>query len=367
MATPRIRVGLIGANPGYGWGSRAHVPAIRALPELELVAVCTSKSETAEAAAQQFGVAKAYSDYHEMVRDEDIDLVNIAVRVPLHYPMAMAALQAGKHVFCEWPLALNSEQATDLASLARARNLRHGVDVQARGAPAIMRFRELVQEGYLGQPLTFNMSMFLPGALLPRRTRPTWGIRKEDGGTALTIAGGHAIDILGWCLGEIEALCADVRTLVPRIRVTETGEEIETTSADTVSFVARLRSGAVGVTHISNAARPGRGWRLEVYGSQGSLMVTTPGMIEMSPAHLVGAQGGEREMKDIPIPPRLTLVSGQDPESMGFQVAQLLRPLAQAIRDGRDIEPNFDDATRLHRLLEAIQASSDRREWISLA
>lgn len=366
MATEKIRVGLIGANPDYGWGSRAHIPAIRALPELELVAVCTSSQETAEAAAQHFGAPKAYGDYNQMVQDEDIDLVNVAVRVPLHYPMAMAALRAGRHVFCEWPLGRNAEEAVEMAALARERGLRNMVDLQSRGSPPIIRFKELVEEGYLGQPLTFNMSMLLPGALLPRRTRPAWGIRREDGGGALAIAGGHSIDILCWCLGEVEALNADVRTLVPRARISDTGEEIEITSPDTVSFLARLRSGAVGVVHISNAARPGRGWSMEAYGTEGALRVTTPGMIEMSPARLVGAQGREREMVEIPVSERLTWVSGLDPESMGFHVAQLLRPLAPAIRDGRDVEPSFDDAVRLHRLLETIQASSDRRAWVSL-
>ena len=104
MAEDKIRVGLIGANAHSGWSMRAHLPALRAMPDYELTAVCTSRPETAAESAAHYGARLAFHDYHMMVRHPDIDLVSVSVRVPLHHDMVMAALHAGKHVYCEWPL-----------------------------------------------------------------------------------------------------------------------------------------------------------------------------------------------------------------------------------------------------------------------
>ena len=98
MAEDKIRVGIIGANAHYGWSMRAHLPALRALPDYELTAVCTSRPETAAESAVHYGARLAFHDYHAMVRHPDIDLVSVSVRVPLHHDMVMAALHAGKHV-----------------------------------------------------------------------------------------------------------------------------------------------------------------------------------------------------------------------------------------------------------------------------
>src|SRR5690348_16990809 len=107
----RIRVGIVGASARRGFAAIAHVPALQALPEFEFVAVCTSRQESAEMAARHYGVPLAFSDPRKMVEHPDIDLVTVSVKVPDHYPPVMAALDAKKHVYCEWPLGRNTEEA----------------------------------------------------------------------------------------------------------------------------------------------------------------------------------------------------------------------------------------------------------------
>lgn len=365
MPGDKLRVGLIGANVNHGWGSTAHIPAIRALPELELVAICTSRPETAKEAAEHFGVPKAFHDYREMVRDKDIDLVSIATRVEFHHPMAMAALNAGKHVFCEWPLALNTRQAQEMVALAQAKGVRHGVGLQARCSPSVIRFKELMEEGYLGQPLTFRMSALGHLALRPVPSRARWITRREQGGTALTIGGGHSLDILNWCLGGAEALSAQVTTAIGRTRFVDTGEEVEVTSPDNVAVIFRMVNGAAGVAQISNTAWYGGGWRQEAFGAEGRLTLASRGMAQGA-STLSGARSAEREAVELEIPGRLSWVPEMEPAAAAFNTAQLLRKLARGILDGNDIEPNFQDGVRLHRLLEAIQTSSDKRAWVTL-
>src|ERR1700680_2022457 len=118
MATEKIRVGIIGANVRNGWGRDAHLPALSALPEFEITAVSTSRQETADETAKHFGIPHAFADPYKMVQHPDVDLVSICVRVPSHHQLGMAALNAGKHLYCEWPLAATTEQAQQMRDLA---------------------------------------------------------------------------------------------------------------------------------------------------------------------------------------------------------------------------------------------------------
>jgi predicted dehydrogenase len=118
MATEKIRVGIIGANMRNGWARDAHIPALSALPEFEITAVSTSRQETADETARHFEIPHSFADPYKMVQHPDVDLVSICVRVPFHHQLGMAALNAGKHLYCEWPLAATTEQAHQMRDLA---------------------------------------------------------------------------------------------------------------------------------------------------------------------------------------------------------------------------------------------------------
>ena len=100
MPEKPLRIGIVGASPTLGWARHSHLPAIRALPEYEMAAVCTARLESAETAARQFEAPRAYWDYKELVRDPEIDVVVVTVRAPFHHEIVMAALEHGKHVYC---------------------------------------------------------------------------------------------------------------------------------------------------------------------------------------------------------------------------------------------------------------------------
>ena len=137
MTTEKIRVGIIGASMRSGWGRDAHIPALSALPEFEITAVSTSRQQTADETAKHFGIPHAFADPYKMVQHPDVDLVSICVRVPFHHQLGMAALNAGKHLYCEWPLAATTEQAQQMRDLAVRKGVRHMVGLQARGAPRV--------------------------------------------------------------------------------------------------------------------------------------------------------------------------------------------------------------------------------------
>src|SRR5689334_14858181 len=112
--TAKIRVGIVGATVtpgGSGWGANAHVPALKALPDFELKAVCTAHEETAAASKEAFGTELAFHDFEEMIAHPEIDLIAVVVRVPGHHRLVMSALEAGKGVYCEWPLGADLAEA----------------------------------------------------------------------------------------------------------------------------------------------------------------------------------------------------------------------------------------------------------------
>src|SRR5438094_1965599 len=145
----KIRLGLIGASVRGTWSSRSHLPAVRASADVELTAVCTTRADSAEAARQAYGARLAFDDWRKMVASPEIDAVAVVVRVPSHYEPTNEALEAGKHVYCGWPLGRTTAEAVGLAELAEKNGLVHAVGLQARVNPALMHMREQVAAGVI--------------------------------------------------------------------------------------------------------------------------------------------------------------------------------------------------------------------------
>src|SRR6185295_9610524 len=190
-AFERLRVGFIGANGR--WGPWAHAPALQGLTETEIYAVCTAHADTAQAAADKYGVKHAYSDVKAMGADPRVEAALVAVRVPAHYQLSKDALEAGKPVYCEWPLGANTKEAEELAALARKKKLHTMVGLQRRASPAYMYLRELVKDGYVGQVLSVNMALMNSG-VLTRTSDRTWQRDVTLGANTLTITFVHVLD-----------------------------------------------------------------------------------------------------------------------------------------------------------------------------
>lgn len=363
MATEKIRVGIIGANVHYGWGSGAHIPALKALPEFELTAVATSRQETADETARHFGIPIAFGDPYKMVQHPDVDLVSICVRVPFHHQMGMAALNAGKHLFCEWPLAATTEQAQQMLDLAARKRVCHMVGLQARGARAINRARDLINEGYLGKVLSSTMIVTTPGWGADFTRSRAYLADRSTGATLMTIPGGHSIDALCFCLGEFKEVSSVVATQRQRVKIVETGETIPMTSPDQVLVSGVLLSGAVASVHIKGGTTNGTGFLLEIHGTEGDLVIAPADprqgtSVQISELTVRGAQRG-KTLAVLPIPESYRWVPPAVAGGPPFNVAQLFVRMAEGIREGKAVAPDFGLAVKRHQLLDAIQKASD--------
>src|SRR4029453_14543247 len=269
-----LRVGLIGA--GGRWGPRAHVPALKGVPEAELYAVCTEHADTARAAGDKFGVTRAYGSDKALNADPEVEAVLVAVRVPAHYQLSKNAIEAGKHVFCEWPLGANTKEAEELAALARKKNVRTMVGLQRRASPAYLYMHELIQQGYVGKVLVVNMTLMNSGVL----TRPsdrTWQRDVTLGANTLTITFGHVLDAMCKVVGELTEVCALVTPPGAQWLQTHTKKIVDVTSPDNIMVQGRLENGAVVNAYTGVHPYHGSGHRLEIYGKEGTLSMTGGG------------------------------------------------------------------------------------------
>jgi predicted dehydrogenase len=252
MAGGKIRVGIVGASASRGFASIAHIPALRALPQFEITAVCTASQQSAEASARHYGVPLAFSEPAKLAQHPDVDLVTVSVKVPDHYQPVMAAIEAGKHV-CEWPLGRNTDEARTMLDAAESRGIRHAVGLQGQMSPAINYARDLVAEGYVGRVLTATTIGCAPnwGKTIDR----AYQADVANGANLMTITGGHQIDALCYCLGEFRELSAFAIKQRGRIPLERTGELVPLTAPEQLAV-----TGIVGDGGRSFPFRSGEVW-----------------------------------------------------------------------------------------------------------
>jgi predicted dehydrogenase len=351
-----LRVGLIGA--GGRWGPRAHVPALKGIAETELFAVCTAHAETAQAAADKFGVECAYDSDKAMNANPQVEAVAVAVRVPAHYELAKNAIEAGKHVFCEWPLGANTKEAEELAALARKKNVRTMAGLQRRASPAYLYMRELIQQGYVGQVLSVNMLLMNSG-VLTRTSDRTWQRDVTLGANTLTITFAHVFDAMCMVVGELTELSAIVSTQVPQWFESDTKKYVDVTSPDNIMVQGRLQNGAIVNAYCGVHPYHGSGHRFEIYGREGTVSMIGGGEGgEELRRKILGGHKDDKALQELPVPERCKRVPEALQNGPAYDVGQMWVEFAEGIRKGSNIDSDFDHAVRRHRTLDAIVRAS---------
>ena len=354
----KIRLGFVGANVNSTWASQSHFPALLASPDVELTAVCTTRPESAEEARQAFGAKFAFHDFREMASSPEIDAVAVVVRVPSHYEPTKAAIEAGKHVFTEWPLGRNTAEAEELAAMARDKGVQTAVGLQSRVSPALLFVKELIETDYVGEVLSCSVTTMRDGAL-ERPSSRAWQRDADLGAHTLTIANGHVIDALRFVAGNFARVSCMVSTQARQWYETDTQQFVEVTSPDNVRVSGQLESGAAASVHVGAVPWAGSGFRMEIYGREGSLIAT--GSVSSQRGEMLRVQGarGSHEMQDLDIPDRFNYVPPGFPQGDPFNIGQLYALFAEAIRTGQNRAPDFDVAVDLHRFVDRLKEASD--------
>jgi len=360
----KIRLGLIGASVKGTWSARSHLPALKASGDIELTAVCTTKPDSAEAARQAHGARLAFHDYNEMVASPEIDAVAVVVRVPSHYTPTKAALEAGKHVYCEWPLGRTTDEAIELTALAKANGLTTAIGLQAHTNPPLMYLKELLADGYVGEMKGVHISLARAG-VLARPSHRTWQRDADLGANTLTIANGHTIDALRFAACDFERLSAVIATQVPQWLDTGTKELLDVTAPDNILINGQLTNGAVVSSHVSSVPYAGSGYRMEIYGTEGTIVASGKDSPQQTDVSLQGAQG-DNTLAPITVPDRFYIATEGTPPGEAYNVGQIYALFANAINGGDSKQPDFETAVGLHHFIDAITQASEERREVSL-
>jgi predicted dehydrogenase len=276
----------------------------------------------------------------------------------------MKALDAGKHVFCEWPLGRTLQEAKQMANLASSRNLRTMVGLQAQSDPAIMYARELVRDGFIGDALAVNFTS-TSQAVVQRGAGRIWQGDRRNGANTLTIAAGHSIDALCYVLGEFDQLSARLATNITEWRNPDTAETMRVDSPDWISVTGLLAGGAQTSFLVTTVPANPSGTRWEIFGTAGTLVLTA-GSVNQGPTQILGARGRD-PLAPMEIPDRFRLVPSEVPSGAPFNVAQAYVRFARSLDAGERYHPDFEDAVTRHALIDAIERSDAEGRSVTFA
>jgi predicted dehydrogenase len=358
-AAKRIRVGIIGANPDRGWAAQAHIPALTSLADdFEITALSTSRRESADAASERFGVAAAFDNHQDLVNSPAVDVVAITVKVPHHLELATAALDAGKAVYCEWPLGNGLQEAETLAALAKQRGILAVAGLQARSAPPVAYVRDLIEQGYVGEVLSTTLIGSGMGWGPTVEPFNAYLNDKRYGATMLSIALGHAADALCHCLGEVQELSATMTQRRKTFQVEPTGETGSMTADDQVMVSGLLEGGAALSIHYRGGFSRGTNLLWEINGTEGDLQLTAAGgQVQIFEMDVRGGKAAQSSLEILPVPEQYRWSPPQD-AGPSTNVAQSYARFARDYREGTHLCPTFEDAVTRHRMLDAIETAA---------
>jgi predicted dehydrogenase len=359
----RLRVGIVGAGT---WAREAHVPGFQSCPQVDLVAVCDVDLARAERVAAETGIPRWYGTAEEMLAAERLDLVSVVTPDDSHPADVGAALAAGAHVLCEKPLAVTVAEARALAAAADAAGIQTKIGFAFRYAPTVMRLRELVATGALGDPHLF-VAFQQNGQFLDPARPFHWKMDStRTGGGAIVEYGIHTLDLARWIMGDVTRVCALSRTLVPD-RPLPGGGSARVEVDDSTAWLMEFARGATGICHAgwATVGRP-PGLEIRAFGSRGAAQIFLSDEAPGDEALLAAGPDGRFQPAEIP-----TRLSKRLPDLgswRGTWPGHLIRQFVAEIVDGiPPLGPSFADGVKAQELLAAVTTSMRQRRWVAVS
>lgn len=364
---------------GFGMIGKVHAFACHNLDfyyrpaplKTRLFAVCTGRPETAKEAKERFGFEFTTTDFRELVNHPEVDIVSICSPNVFHREQVLAAMAAGKHIYCEKPLVCNSAEAEEVEKALAGYSGIHRVVFHIRFYPAILKARELIDRGLLGEPISFRVAYYHSGGV-DRKKPISWKQEKEMGGGVLADMGSHAIDLVYFLLGNFDRIFVASRVLYPE-RPTKNGIETKKVEAeDYVIINAKLKNGALGVIEASKVATGSQDeFKFEIYGTGGALRFNSmePNFLEFynqsEPDEPLGGEAGFKKIVTVSRYPAPASGFPGPKFSVGWLRGHVhsLENFLENIRDNRIASPSFREGIYNVRILDAARRSEAGQTW----
>ena len=353
-----VRIGIIGT----GFARSTQIPAFKNCEGARVVAIASGHKENAEEVAREFGIENVEDDWRGVVARDDVDLVSIVTPVITHCEMTLAALDQGKAVLCEKPMAMNAVEARRMADLAREKGVLALIDHELRFLPGRIQAREILRRGDIGKIKHVQLTFRTDSRADVNRPWNWWSDVKKGGG-ALGAIGSHVVDGFRWLLDvEVAEAFANLATHI-RERKDEAGEMREVTTDDEVNLLLRfidndLIEGAMANVSLSmvEAGKPEH--RVEIFGARGALMIEEGGELWQS-------EVGEGKWRRIEVDAVQVAPGMRDSGwARGFTVFS--QKIVDALREGKTTvegAATFEDGYRTQLVLDAGRKANESGCW----
>jgi predicted dehydrogenase len=364
-----IRVGVLGAG---AWAQFAHIPGFKRDARCEVVAIADPVVERARAFAEQFGIPDVYDNHAELIARSDIDLVDVCTPSATHFELSWAALEAGKHVLCEKPVAYDFRETQRAAAFAASKGLKTKLGFTFRYSPAMRYMKALIDEGYVGTPFIYNGYEQNSQWLDPQN--PLRQVDHEADQSVIQVSslegyGAPIMDLGHHFMGSrFNQVVGTMKNFIPERMVRATGTMMRMNIDDGDIFIGEFASGAIGSVQTSFVTVGNYpGLEARVYGSKGALicrLVEEDGICET----LKGATADAVEFKELEIPDRFYPPGGSRRESWrSLFYANLVSSFISEIRgEVTGNEGNFEDGAHVQELINAVELSFRERRWVGI-
>ena len=369
--TPRdkVRVGILGAG---AWAKFAHIPGYKRDTRCELVAIADPVIERAQEFADEFGIPSVYGSHEELIAREDIHLVDVCTPSATHFTLSWAALEAGKHVLCEKPVAYDYTETLRAAAFARSKGLKTKLGFTFRYSPAMRYMKELIDEGFVGTPFIFNGYEQNSQWLDPQTPLRQVDVEADQSVIQVSSLEGYGAPIMDighlFMGSRFEQVVGTMRNFIPERMVRQTGTMMRMNIDDGDIFIGEFANGAIGsiqTSFVTVGNYPGIEAR--VYGSKGALicrLVEENGICEV----LKAATGDQVEFRELEIPARFYPPGGNREESWRslFYANLVSSFISEILSDGPENEGNFEDGAHVQELINAVELSFRERRWVAI-
>jgi len=357
---PPIGVAIVGT----GFGQKVHIPGFQVHHRTNVVAVYHRELSKAQAIAAAHSIPHSSDSLDAIVARPDVHGVSISTPPFLHFSMAKAVLQSGKHLLLEKPTTLSATEAQELQALAQARSLMATMNFEFRCVPAWMRLAELLSEGYVGKLRLVKVDWLVPSRA--DASRPwNWYARRDQGGGALGAIGSHAFDYVSWLFGPVKRLCARLYVSISQRPDPTTGELKPVDADDTAILLLELANGTPCQMNLSAATYQGRGHWLEVYGDRGTLVLGSHNQKDyVHGFQLWGSQQGQ-PLTELPIPDRLAFPKTYEDGRIAPFV-RIVDRWVQGIDQVKSIAPSLQEGLYSQVLMDLAHQSSDTGQWVEV-
>ncbi|WP_339315315.1 Gfo/Idh/MocA family oxidoreductase [Paenibacillus sp. FSL R10-2734] len=382
----QLRIGMI----GYKFMGKAHSNAYRSLPMFfpkslkpEMSVICGRNAEALEEAATQLGWSDCVTDWKDLIAREDVDLIDINAPSNAHKEIALAAAKAGKHIFCEKPLALTLADSREMLQAAEDAGVTHMVGFNYRFSPAVRLAKELVESGRLGKIYHFR-AWFLQDWIIDPDFPLVWRLQKEIAGSGSHgDLGAHLIDLAHFLVGDVKEVIGMSETFIKErpLAAEMTGLSAKgdkdapkgkVTVDDATLFLARFVNGAIGSFEATRFAAGHRSTNsFEINGSLGSVKFDFERMNELEVYLTSDAEDVQGFRRVLATDPAHEYAEAWWPpgHTIGFEhtfIHEMLE-LSNAIEEGRQPVPNFHDGVKCQAVLEAVERSIEQRRWVDIS